>query len=200
MTNSSILRPSPPFPLRERAFRAAVAMLLVLALAHALTQTVLAQESSREEVHYVGAHDIVVVPVNLNEGAGSAQYAVIVTDPETGDPVSDARVVLVAANAEQGEPGWAIATNSPADPAQYNVNLKLDSTGVWAISADVSSPLGADLVEVTELEVPSVNRLTQGSWVYFGVFGAILAGIAYVWWSARRDYRRKRAARADLNV
>ena len=179
---------------------AILAVLLALSLAHMLAQTVLAQDEAREEVHHVGDHDIVVVPVNLNTAAGSAQYAVIVTDPETGEPVSDARVVLVAANANEGEPGWAIATNSPADPAQYNVNLKLDSTGVWAISADVSSPLGADLVDVTELEVPSVNRLTQGSWVYFGVFGAILVGIAYVWWSARRDYRRKRAARADLNV
>ena len=174
-----------------------LAVLLAVLSTHASVQTSFAQESDREEVHYAGAHDIVVVPVNLNVGAGSAKYAVIVTDPETGEPVSDARVVLVASNAAQGDPGWAIATNSPADPAQYNVNLKLDSTGAWAISADVSSPLGADLVEVAELEVPSVNRLTQGSWVYFGVFGAILAGIAYVWWTARREYRRKQAARSE---
>ena len=174
-----------------------LAVLLAVLSTHALAQTSFAQESDREEVRYAGAHDIVVVPVNLNVAAGSAKYAVIVTDPETGGPVSDARVVLVASNAAEGDPGWAIATNSPADPAQYNVNLKLDSTGAWAISADVSSSLGADLVEVAELEVPSVNRLTQGSWVYFGVFGAILAGIAYVWWSARREYRRKQAARSE---
>ena len=180
-------------------FTFAVAILALLWM-QAMAPASFAQESSNDEVHYVGAHDIVVVPVNLNAGAGSAQYAVIVTDPATGEPVPDARVVLVASNAVEGDPGWAIATNSPADPAQYNVNLKLDSTGAWAISADVSSSLGADLVEVTEIEVPSVNRLTQGSWVFFGVFGAILAGIAYVWWTARKDYRRKRAARADLNV
>ena len=179
---------------------AVLALVLALMLVHVVAGKAVAQEPERDEVHYLGSHEILVVPVNLNVGAGSAQYAVIVTDPETGAPVSDARVVLVASNSEEGNPGWAIATNSPADPAQYNVNLKLDATGVWAISADVSSPLGADLVEVGELEIPSVNRLTQGSWVYFGVFGAILAGIAYVWWSARRDYRRKRAAGADLNV
>lgn len=189
MTNAANLRFA--FPL------AVLAALLALLSAHALAPASFAQEPDSDEVRYVGAHDIVVVPVNLNAGAGSAQYAVIVTDPETGEPVPDARVVLVASNSDEGDPGWAIATNSPADPAQYNVNLKLDSTGSWAISADVSSSLGADLVEVTEIEVPSVNRLTQGSWVFFGVFGAILAGIAYVWWSARRDYRRKRAARAE---
>ena len=77
------------------------------------------------------------------------------------------------------------------------MNLKLDSTGQWIVSVDVSSSIGADLVEVTTLEVPSVNRLTQGTWVYVGVFVAILGGIAYVWWSARRDYLRKRAVQVE---
>ena len=156
-----------------------------------------AQEGDRPEAHYVGAHDIRVLPVNLNLGAGSAQYAVIVTNPETGEPVPDAKVVLITSNAKESNPGWAHATNSPADPAQYNVHLKLDSTGEWELSADVSSALGADLVEVGTLEVPSVNRLTDGTWVFVGVFAAIFGGIAYVWWNARRDYIRKRAARAD---
>ena len=178
---------------------AILVMLLALLSAHALAQTSLAQDSDREEVHYVGDHEIRVVPTNLNLGVGSAQYAVIVTDPATGEPVSNARVVLVADSQHESNPGWAIATNSPADPAQYNVNLKLDSTGQWAISADVSSPLGADLVDVAVLEVPSVNRHTPGSLVFFGAFAAILLGIAYVWWSARRDYRRKQAARAETD-
>ncbi len=155
------------------------------------------QDDVREEAHYIGAHDLRVIPVNLNLGAGSAQYAVIVTHPETGDPVTDARVVMLASDREEGNPGWAIATNSPAAPERYDVNLKLDSTGEWAISVDVSSSLGADLADVAILEVPSVNRLTQGTWVFAGVFAAILGGIAYVWWSARRDYLRKRAARNE---
>ncbi len=170
---------------------------LLLALVLVFAPAAAAQETPREEVSFVGAHDIIVVPVNLNLGAGSAQYSVIVTNPETGEPVPDARVVLVADNENESNPGWAIATNSPADPSQYDVNLKLDSTGSWAIRADVSSSLGADLVDVANLDVPSVNRLTQGTWVFVGVFAAILGGIAYVWWSARRDYRRKQAARAE---
>ena len=56
---------------------------------------------------------------------------------------------------------------------------------------------GADFVDVTTLEVPSVNRLTQGTWVFVGVFVAIFGGIAYVWITARRDYRRKRAAQGE---
>lgn len=181
------------------AWLSAFAVLLAVAAMALLAPAATGQEDAdseitRAEVHHVGAHDIRVVPVNLNLGAGSAQYSVIVTHPETGEPVPGAKVVMLAAGQEEGEPGWAIATNSPADPAQYNVHLKLDSTGEWTISADVSSSLGADYVDVTTLEVPSVNRLTPGTWVFVGVFAAILGGIAYVWWSARRNYRRKRAA------
>ena len=179
-----------------------MALLPVIALALAgglaFVLPVSAQDDSRAEVHYVGAHDIRVTPINLNLGVGSAQYAVAVTDPESGEPVRDARVVLIASHSNEGNPGWAIATNSPANPGRYDVHLKLDSTGDWALSADVSSPLGADLVDVATLEVPAVNRLTQGSWVFFGVFALIMGGIAYVWWSARRDYRRKRAAQAGM--
>ena len=171
--------------------------MVVLASAFLFTASVAAQEGSREELRFVGDHDILVVPVNLNLGAGAAQYSVIVTHPETGEPVPDAKVVLVTSHTEESNPGWAIATNSPAQPDQYDVHLKLDSTGEWAISVDVSSSLGADFVDVTTLEVPSVNRLTQGTWVFVGVFLAILGGIAYVWISARRDYRRKRAAQGE---
>ena len=174
-----------------------VAALSFLAVALVFPLTVAAQVPEKDEVHYVGAHDIRVIPSNLNLGAGSAQYAVLVTNPETGEPVSDAKVILITSSSVEGNPGWAYATNSPAAPEQYDVHLKLDSTGEWMISADVFSPLGADLLDVTTLEVPSVNRLTQGTWVFVGVFAIIIGGIGYVWWSARRDYLRKRAAQAD---
>ena len=170
------------------------AILFALLVASLLPAMAAAQELEREEVHYTGAHDIRVVPVNYNLEVGSAQFAVFVTDPATGAPVPDAKVVMLAESAEEGNPGWAFATNSPARPERYIVHLKLDSTGQWDIKVDVSSSLGADLADVTTLEVPSLNRLTQGSWVFFGMFGIIMLGIAYVWWSARRNYRRKRAA------
>ena len=183
--------------LLERPLASLAAMMVALAVALLFAGAVAAQEGAREELRYVGDHDILVIPVNLNLGAGSAQYSVIVNHPETGSPVPDARVVLVTSHADESNPGWAIATNSPAQPAQYDAHLKLDSTGEWNISVDVSSSLGADFVDVTTLEVPSVNRLTQGTWVFLGVFIAILGGIAYVWISARRDYRRKRAAQGE---
>ena len=189
MTPSTILLPS-----IRRVLLGALAALLALMAAFLLAATASAQESDREEVRYTGAHAIRVVPVNYNLGVGSAQFAVFVTDPATGAPVPDARVVMLAESAEEGNPGWAFATNSPDTPERYIVHLKLDATGEWYIKVDVSSSLGADLADVTTLEVPSLNHLTQGSWVFFGMFGIIVLGIAYVWWSARRNYRRKRAA------
>ncbi len=189
MTSITLLRLSP-----FQVAPATLAALLALAALILLPATTAAQETRREEVLYTGAHAIRVMPVNLHLGSGSAQFAVIVTNPETGEPVPDARVVMVTSHGEESDSGWAFATNSPAAPEYYSVNLKLESTGEWNISVDVSSALGADLVEVTTLEVPSLNRLTQGSWVFFGMFGIIVLGIVYVWWSARRDYLRKRAA------
>ena len=192
MTPITSLRLSP-----HRAALAALAALLAWAILSLPPAMTVAQESEPEEVRYTGAHDIRVVPVNYNLGVGSAQFAVFVTDPATGAPVTDAKVVMLAESAEEGNPGWAFATNSPDSPERYVVHLKLDSTGEWYIKVDVSSSLGADLADVTTLEVPSLNRLTQGSWVFFGMFAVIMLGIAYVWWSARRNYRRKQAARAD---
>ena len=179
------------------ALLTALVVLLALAATPLLAPVAFGQEGDKEEVHYVGAHDIRVVPVNLNLGAGSAQFAIFVTHPETGAPVPDARVVMLTTQEQEGNPGWAFATNSPAVPDRYDVHLKLDSTGDWAISVDVSSALGAEIIDVTTLSVPSINRLTQGSWVFFGMFGIIMLGIAYVWWSARRDYRRKQTTQAD---
>ena len=195
----------PFFPVMRASLRrpalTALIVLLALAAMYLLPATAEAQDSTREEVTYSGAHDIRVAPVNYNLGVGSAQFAVFVTDPATGEPVPDARVVMLAESTEEGNPGWAFATNSPATPERYIVHLKLDSTGEWHIKVDVSSSLGADLADVTTLEVPSLNRLTQGSWVFFGMFAIIMLGIAYVWWSARRNYLRKRAAaQADSSV
>ena len=72
------------------ALLTALAVLLALAATPLLAPVAFGQEA-KEEVHYVGAHDIRVVPVNLNLGSGSAQFAIFVTHPETGAPVPDAR-------------------------------------------------------------------------------------------------------------
>ena len=191
MISSAIFWTSP-----RRAALAALAVLMALAAMSLLPAAAAAQEPAREEVRHIGSHDIRVVPVNYNLAAGYAQLSVFVTHPETGAPVPDARVVLLATNDKENHQGWAEALNSPAIPERYDVRLNLEYTGKWDIGVDVSSSLGADLADVTTLEVPALQRYTDGSLVFFGMFGVIILGIAYVWWSARRNYRRRRSAQS----
>jgi Flp pilus assembly protein TadB len=42
--------------------------------------------------------------------------------------------------------------------------------------------------------VPALNRYTSGSLVFFGIFAAMMLGVAYLFWSVKRNNRRKREA------
>jgi len=153
-----------------------------------------AQEAPSGEVRVTaGPHDVRVFPVNTNLAAGFVQFSVLVFDPNTGEPVPDAKVVLLAYNEEEEYEGWATALNTPSLPEQYDARVNLESTGDWLISIDVDSPLGRGGAEVMTLHVPSLQRYTSGSLVFFGVFAVLIGGVAYLWWSVRRNQRRKAA-------
>ena len=117
-----------------------------------------------------------------------------VTNADTGEPVPDASVVIRSNNEEDGLEGWATALNSPNMPERFDVRMNLDSTGEWLISVDVSSSLGQGGATAMTLEVPAVRRNTDGSLVFFGVFAVMMLGIAYLFWSTRRNNRRRREA------
>ena len=142
-----------------------------------------------------GPHAVRVVLINSNLGAGFLQLALFITDANTGETVSDARVVLKANNDDQDYEGWGTAHNSPADPQRYNARMNLGSTGEWAIDVDVRSSLGQGGANVLTLEVPSLKRYTDGSLVFFGVFAVMALGLGYIIWSAKRDDRRRRLAK-----
>ena len=172
--------------------------LLVLAgvlLLVAPIASVAAQEGDPREVTVTaGPHRVRVVAVNTNLAAGFIQMALYVTNADTGEVVPDAQVLLVAKNDEEDYEGLGIALNSPAEPERYDVRMNLGSTGEWLISVDVSSPLGRGGASAMTFEVPSLNRYTSGSLVFFGVFAVMLLGVAYIWWSTRRNNRRRREA------
>jgi hypothetical protein len=142
-----------------------------------------------------GPHAVRVVVINSNLAAGFLQLALFITDANTGETVSDARVVLKANNDDQDYEGWGTAHNSPADPQRYNARMNLGSTGEWAIDVDVRSSLGQGGANVLTLEVPSLKRYTDGSLVFFGVFAVMALGLGYIIWSAKRDDRRRRLAK-----
>ena len=144
-----------------------------------------------------GPHAVRVVVINSNLAAGFLQLALFITDANTGETVSDARVVLKANNDDQDYEGWGTAHNSPADPQRYNARMNLGSTGEWAIDVDVRSSLGQGGANVLTLEVPSLKRYTDGSLVFFGVFAVMALGLGYIIWSAKRDDRRRRLAKQN---
>jgi len=139
-----------------------------------------------------GPHAVRVFVINSNLAAGFLQMALFITDANTGETVSDARVVLKANNEDQEYEGWATALNSPSMPERYDVRMNLGSTGEWTIDVDVSSSLGQGGSRALTLEVPALNRYTNGSLVFFGVFGAMMLGLAYLFWSTKRQNRLRR--------
>ena len=141
-----------------------------------------------------GPHAVRVVIINSNPAAGFIQMAMFIADASTGETVSDARVILLANNnGEDFESVWT-AHNSPNDPRRYDTRMNLGSTGDWIISVDVSSSLGRGGAEALHILVPSLNRYTNGSLVFFAVFAAMILGVAYLFWSVKRDNRRRAAA------
>ena len=171
-----------------------VALFLISPLSSAVAQQEDPIGGDRGVDVIAGPHAVRVVVINSNLAAGFLQIALFVTDANTGVPVTDARVVVTANNEDEDYPGWATALNSPALPQRYDVRMKLDSTGEWVIGVDVSSPLGQGGATAMTVEVPSFNRYTSGSLVFFGVFAVMALGVAYIFWSAKRDNRRRREA------
>ncbi|NQW24418.1 MAG: hypothetical protein HQ475_13355 [SAR202 cluster bacterium] len=171
--------------------------LLVLSVFLLLTATlssVSAQEEKLEVTVTAGPHLARVVAVNTNLAAGFISLAVYVTDANTGEVVSDAQVLVVAKNEKEEYEALVAALNSPAKPEQYDVTMNLGSTGEWIVAVDITSPLGRGGADALTFDVPSLNRYTSGSLVFFGIFAAMMLGVAYLFWSTKRDNRRRREA------
>jgi cbb3-type cytochrome oxidase subunit 3 len=149
-----------------------------------------------------GPHAVRVVIINSNPAAGFIQMAMFITDASTGETVSDARVILLANNdGEDLESVWTAHKVSPNDPRRYDTRMNLGSTGDWIISVDVSSSLGQGGAEALNIQVPALKRYTSGSLVFFAIFGVMMLGIAYLFWSVKRENRRRAAVLlADASV
>ncbi len=173
----------------------------VLLLSASLSSVSAQQEETIEDGRGVdvvaGPHGVRAFVINSNLAAGFLQMALFITDANTGETVSDARVVLKANNEDQEYEGWATALNSPAMPRRYDVRMNLGSTGEWTIDVDVSSSLGQGGTRALTVEVPSLKRYTDGSLVFFGIFAVMMLGIAYLFWSTKRQNRLRRETAQD---
>jgi len=169
-------------------------VLILIVLPFSVAAQDLVDPEDRGVVVVAGPHSVRAVLINTNMAAGFVQMALFITDANTGEVVSDARVVIKAENVKEEYEGWATAHNSPNMPERYDLRLNLGSTGEWVINVDVTSHLGHGGAIAMTLVVPSLNRYTQGSLVFFGVFAAMMLGLFYIIWSTRRNNRRRREA------
>ncbi len=167
-------------------------VLLMLASLSFVSPAAAQEQDDRGVTVIAGPHAVRVVLINSNLAAGFVQMALFITDANTGEVVADARVVAKAENEEEEYEGWATAHNSPNMPERYDLRMNLGSTGDWIIKVDVTSSLGQGGATAMTLEVPSLNRYTDGSLVFFGVFALMMLAVAYIIWSTKRNNRRRR--------
>jgi len=172
-------------------------LLLLVPLSNAFAQQDALTEAEQVVDIVAGPHAVKVAVLKSNLAAGFIQMAFFVTDANTGAPVTDARVILMANNEEEEYEGWGSAHNSPGEPHRYDGRMNLGSTGEWTIDVDVSSALGQGGANALTLKVPALNRYTDGSLVFFGVFGVMALGVAYLFWSVKRQNKRRQAKEGE---
>ncbi len=126
---------------------------------------------------------------------GFVNVALKPTVAETGDPVTDARVVVVAerslvVNGESVvEPDFeVVAVNNPDEPTVYRANMKFEEAGNWVLHIQIDSPTAgqADFRAPIVTLPPPIEPGLEGGWVLLGIVIALTAGSVYLVISSRR--------------
>ena len=168
----------------------AVGASLMLAMLAGMHPTLVAAQAQGSEVQrfqqVAGPYQISAAVVQSGLSLGLTLFAITVVDEATGLPIPDAKVLLSIKHDESGYVGKGTALNTSDNPDRYDAKLNLDSPGLWRITIDVESSKGRVAVEMMQLTVPETRRITGGTYVFIGVFGVIIAGAAYLWWSTQR--------------
>ena len=160
-----------------------------------LPSAALAQEDSAQEFQVqAGAYRISLIADPSRLSIGTVLYTITVVNWGNGQPVSDARLRINSRNEADGIGGWAVALHQPSSPGTYEATVQLDGTGTWHTSLEVSSSLGQVEVDTPPVTIPEPRKTRSGSLVFFGVFLAILLGVAYLIWSSRKAIKAREAA------
>ncbi len=162
----------------------------MLAVLAGMRPTLAAAQGQGSEVQrfqqVAGPYEISAAVVQSGLSLGTTLFAITVVDAVTGLPIPDAKVFLLIKHDDSGQEARGSAHNTPANPDRYDAQMDLDSPGLWRITVDVESSKGKVAVEMMRLAVPATRRITGGTFVFIGVFGVIIAGAAYLWWSTQR--------------
>ena len=170
-----------------------MALALVLAVMGALLGpgTAAAQSERPIIVNYLaGPYTIGVLTEKSSLSVGRVIFTITVHDTASGEPAGDATVVIRTRHQSEGTEGWSSAFNSPADPETYSAQILLETPGVWDTFIEISGPRGIGAAAVGSLGVPHARTYASGSYVFFGIFAALMAGAGYLVWSVYRNQRR----------
>ena len=173
-----------------------MALVLVLAVMGVfLTPGTAAAQSERPIIvnYLAGPYKIGVLTEKSSLSVGRVIFTITVHDAASGEPAGDATVVIRTRHQSEGTEGWSSAFNSPADPETFSAQILLETPGVWDAFIEISGPLGIGAVSVGSLGVPHARTYASGSYVFFGIFAALMSGAGYLVWSVHRNQKRRAA-------
>ena len=170
------------------------------AITSAETEDTLSPSSSRGEFEeifheYSDPFELRISIIPNPPVTGTLKLAFLILDSKTGKPVTDA-VVRVFANPQQtGHRQYSPGLNAVHDEKTYYSQLELHSPGLWKIEVQISSSLGQS-VFTDDLTIASRSRNSNGpagTALFILTILAFLSGSVWLWWSARKNKKRKRS-------
>ena len=180
---------------KRRIGGASIVLVFILVLGGFLPAETLAQGHSKEQFREtIGPYEIGVAAIPSNLSLGRVSFAVTVLDAATGQPVRDARVVLRIKHVSDATEGWGLAVRTTDIPGRYDAQMNMDTPGVWEVNVEVSSSLGRVSVETPPVVVPGSRNFSAGTLVFAGVFLVLILAWGYLWWSIRRQQRKRSGA------
>lgn len=169
------------------------AVLTVLAvLLWSTTPSLMAQEQNAIEVRQTaGPYEVGVLRESSNLSVGRVRFIITVHDRASGEPVTGAEIRIRTKHQAEGTEGWAAAYSVPRFPGTYNAQTRFVAPGFYVVSVEIKGPLGDGTVLLEPLHILGQRGFSSGSFVFVGLTLVLVAGAAYVWWSASRQKKRR---------
>ena len=154
--------------------------------------TLRAQEQQATEIQQTaGPYEVGVLMERSTLSVCRVRFIVTVKDAASGEPVTDAKILIRTKHQADGTEGWASAFGIPRFPGTYNAQTRFVTPGFYLVSVEIQGPLGDATVLLESLQILGQRSFTSGSLVFIGLTLALVAGAAYVWWSASREKKRR---------
>ena len=127
---------------------------------------------------------------------GPINFTVFPTSAKDGTPIRDAKITLVAHDAE-GVPTYQVkALNTPSDQEEYVGNIVIKLAGAWSIHIEVvTEELGTEVfVAPISVAPAAVGSTPEAGLMMLLVMVAFVLGGGFLWLSSRRALARREAS------